>query len=79
MFLTVLGCCRSGVAVGDRALRKSSRTLRLGTAALQERHASSSEVSLLRYTGHRVATQLLRQESITDCFGCGFRRVCTLT
>lgn len=56
MFLTVLGCCRSGIAVGDRALRKSSRTLRFGAAALQERHASSSEAPLRQtvlYDFHR--------------------------
>ncbi|XP_041954839.1 aminomethyltransferase, mitochondrial [Alosa sapidissima] len=46
MFLQVLGCCRSGISIGNRALRESPRRLKLGTAALQQRHASTSEAPL---------------------------------
>ncbi|XP_062397076.1 aminomethyltransferase, mitochondrial [Sardina pilchardus] len=56
MFLQVLGCCRSGIGIGNRALRESARTLKLGTAALQARHASTSEAPLKQtvlYDFHR--------------------------
>ncbi|XP_076131901.1 aminomethyltransferase, mitochondrial [Alosa pseudoharengus] len=56
MFLQVLGCCRSGIGIGNRALRETPRTLKLGTAALQQRHASTSEAPLKQtvlYDFHR--------------------------
>ncbi|XP_031422628.1 aminomethyltransferase, mitochondrial [Clupea harengus] len=48
MFLSLLACCSSGIGIGigNRALRKSLQTVRLGTAVLQERHASTLEAPL---------------------------------